>query len=188
MNLPLRRRRPAEGATNPFRGRWVTDSRSARFRRAAEELAVSAQPAAGCGDERRVVSAINIPTIMKHHSRPENESKLILRGLHLSLTDAMRDALASKAARLFRHEPRILRLRIDVERDFHRGCRRFVAKGRIEIAGPDLVAAVAHENAYAAINLLIARFDRMLRKRMSNLLRRRGADDIRAHATLAISG
>lgn len=121
---------------------------------------------------------------MKQHKNPEHEAKLILRGLHLSLTDAMKSALETKALRLFRHEPRILRLRIDVEREFCGGLRRFVAKGRVEIAGPDLTAAVPHDDAYTAINLLIAKLDRMLRKRTSNLLRKRVADDIRAHHSL----
>ncbi len=125
---------------------------------------------------------------MKPHHLPESETKLILRGVHLSLTEAMRAVLEAKTRRLFRHEPRILRVRVDVERDFHRGRRRFVAKGRIEIAGPDLTAAVAHEDAYAAINLLIAKLDRMLRKRTSNLLRHRAADDIRAHRSPALAG
>jgi len=115
-----------------------------------------------------------------------NESKLILRGIHLSLTEAMKAALETKARRLFRHEPRIVRLRVEVDRDYEGSVRRFVAKGRVEIAGPDLTAAVRHENAYTAINLLITKLDRLLRKRTSNLLRKRTADDIRAHAALPV--
>lgn len=111
-------------------------------------------------------------------------TKLILRGIHIGLTDAMKAALETKAQRLFRHEPRILRLRIDVDRDLRDGRRVFTAKGRIEIAGPDLTAAVTTEDAYTSINLLIDKLDRMLRKRMSAVLGRRTADDIRAHAEL----
>ncbi len=96
----------------------------------------------------------------------------------------MKAALESKANRLFRHEPRVLRLRIDVECD-HRGrVRVFTAKGRIEIAGPDLTAAVTTGDAYTAINLLIDKLDRMLRKRMTSTLRRRTDGDIRTYAPL----
>jgi putative sigma-54 modulation protein len=113
-------------------------------------------------------------------------SKLLLRGIHVSLTDAMKAALAAKAERLFRHEPRILRLRIDVERDLRGAVRVFTAKGRIEIAGPDLTASVTTEDAYTSINLLIDKLDRLLRKRMTGVLRRRTAGDIRAYAPRAV--
>jgi putative sigma-54 modulation protein len=112
----------------------------------------------------------------------ENRPKLILRGIHIGLTDAMKAALENKTERLFRHEPDILRLRVDVERDLRGRARVFTAKGRIEIAGPDLTAAVTTEDAYTSINLLIDKLDRMLRKRMTVVKRRRTTDDIRAHA------
>jgi ribosomal subunit interface protein len=115
------------------------------------------------------------------HIPASNDSKLILRGIHLWLTDAMKIAIESKAERLFRHEPDIVRLRIDVERDLRGRSRVFTAKGRIEIAGPDLTASVTTENAYLSIKLLIDKLDRMLRKRGTNALRTRSSDDIRAH-------
>ena len=91
--------------------------------------------------------------------------KLILRGIHLSLTDALRDKLGAKAERLLRHAPDIDRIRIDLEHDNTRGRAVFVAKGHIEISGPDLVAAVASEDAYKAVDLLIDKLDRSLHRR-----------------------
>lgn len=109
-------------------------------------------------------------------------AKLILRGIHVGLTDAMKASIEAKAERLFRHEPRILRLRIGVERD-HRGTSQmFVAKGHIEIQGPDLQASVATEDAYKSVDLLIDKLDRMLRRRTTALHVARVADDIRNHA------
>lgn len=122
---------------------------------------------------------------MKSGIISDDRSKLILRGIHLWLTDAMKAALESKAERLFRHEPRILRVRIDVDRDFRGRTRVFTAKGRIEIAGPDLTASVTTDDAYTSINLLIDKLDRMLRKRATSALRRRANDDIRAYAAQA---
>jgi putative sigma-54 modulation protein len=69
------------------------------------------------------------------HSTPD--AKLILRGLHVDLNDATKVLVETKAERLFRHEPRILRLRIDVARDAPGRAGLFTAKGRIELAGPD---------------------------------------------------
>jgi len=125
---------------------------------------------------------------MNTHLLSDSEPKLILRGIHLTLTEAMRRALAEKADRLFRHEPRVLRLRIDVGSDLVGRARMFIAKGRIEIAGPDLTASVRTGDAYAAINLLIDKLDRMLRKRNTSLIRRRAADDIRAHVAAVAVG
>ncbi len=95
-------------------------------------------------------------------------AKLILRGIHLDLTDAMREAVHGKVGKLLRHEPRILRVRIDVEHDkVHNGKQHFIAKGHIEISGPDMVASVSDANAYTAVNLLIDKLDGLLRKRHS---------------------
>ena len=44
-----------------------------------------------------------------------------------------------------------------------------------------MTAAVSSDNAYAAINLLIGKLDRMLRSRTGDARRRRVADDIRSH-------
>jgi putative sigma-54 modulation protein len=114
-------------------------------------------------------------------SSPDLRSKLILRGIRSKPDAATKRLVAAKAERLFRHEPRILRLRIDVERDLSGRSPMFIAKGRIEIAGPDLTAAATSHEAGSAVNRLIGHLDRMLRKRASHTLRRRDADDIREH-------
>ena len=112
---------------------------------------------------------------------PETDSKLILRGINLSLTDAMRSAIAGKVDRLLRHESQIVRVRIDVETGSHTGVPMFTAKGHIEIGGPDLVASVTTEDAYKSIDFLIDKLDRALRKRVTAINSRRHGDDIRAH-------
>jgi putative sigma-54 modulation protein len=98
------------------------------------------------------------PTALTH-------PKVLLRGVHLSLTEAMRVALLGKTERLLRHEPRLDRVRIDLEHDRTRGRDVFVAKGHIEIGGPDLIATVAAEDAYKAADLLVDKLDRLLRRR-----------------------
>lgn len=111
---------------------------------------------------------------MINHTAPTEiaNDKILLRGIHLSLTDALRDALRAKAGRLLRHEPAIDRIRIDLEHDATRGRAVFVAKGHIEISGPDMVASVASEDAYKAADLLIDKLDRLLRRR-GNLFKAR---------------
>jgi len=95
-----------------------------------------------------------------------DESKFIIRGVHLELTDSLRQAVYEKAARLFRHHEHIDRIRLDLELDQTRGAGdRFIAKGRLEIRGPDLVASAHSEDAYKSIDLLIDTLDALLRTR-----------------------
>ena len=106
------------------------------------------------------------------------DDRIIVSGIHLSLTAAIKQAVATKVGKLLRHEPRIVRVRVDLEQDTSRAIgARFVAKGRIEIGGPDIVAEAAEENAYKAIDELVGRLDRGLRKRSTALesRRKRGA-------------
>lgn len=110
------------------------------------------------------------------NASPDAGAKVLLRGIHLTLTDALRDTLRSKASRLLRHEPRIDRIRIDLEHDATRGRAVFVAKGHIEIGGPDLVASVASEDAYKAADLLIDKLDRALMRRAEMFKARRHRD------------
>jgi len=99
----------------------------------------------------------------------------------------MKFALENKAQRLFRLEPRIVRVRVDVVCGMRGPLRVFTAKGQIKIAGPDLCAAVTHQDAYTAINLLIGRLARMLRKRTTVQLRFRASDDIRLYGRPVIN-
>ena len=120
---------------------------------------------------------------MIYATSPHIGSKLILRGLHLDFNRLTRTSLETKAERLFRHEPDILRLRIDVERAYGGGTWLFTAKGHIEIAGPDLRASVTTEDPLKSVNLLIDKLDRMLRRRTTALSSRRHSEDIRAYVT-----
>ncbi len=101
-------------------------------------------------------------------------AKLILRGIHLNLTDSMKVAIHEKTARLLRHEPRIDRIRIDVELDKTKhAIAHFVAKGHIEIGGPDLIASVDSDDAYKSVDFLMDKLDGLLRKRHSELKEKR---------------
>lgn len=98
--------------------------------------------------------------------QPIDASKFIIRGVHLDLTDALRQITMEKAARLLRHNDHILRIRIDLELDKTRGNKdQFVAKGRIEISGPDLIASGHSEDAYKSVDLLVDKLDGLLRER-----------------------
>lgn len=122
---------------------------------------------------------------MKIHTLATTDSRLVVRGINLWLTAALRSAIMSKAERLFRHEPRIIRIRVDLNRDHRNGVPMFVARGRVELHGPDLLASVVSADGYKSIDWLIDRLDRMLRRRATLRLRQRVQGDIRAHRQLA---
>jgi putative sigma-54 modulation protein len=110
--------------------------------------------------------------------------RIIVRGIHLELTAALRSAVVEKSTRLLRHNDHIVRVRIDLEHDHTKGDRAaFLAKGHIEIAGPDLIASVASDDAYKSLDLLVDKLDRMLRERSRHRADRRnnGAAEGKLH-------
>lgn len=92
--------------------------------------------------------------------------KVIVSGIHVELTEALKDAAHHQASKLLRHNEHIVRIRIDIEHDKTRGQGdQFIAKGLIEISGPDLVSSAASEDAYKSLDLLADKLDRLIRRR-----------------------
>lgn len=108
----------------------------------------------------------------------QNHHEIIVAGIHLELTPSLKTFVQEKAARLFRHEDRILRLRFELECDPTQTAR-FTAKGHIEIRGPNLNATVTAEECHKAVFLLIGKLDRMLERRAQ--LHKSKRKQLRAH-------
>jgi putative sigma-54 modulation protein len=103
---------------------------------------------------------------MNRETLPTTDAKVIIQGIHLQLTEALRQSTLEKVTRLLRHSDEIVRIRIDIEHDKTRGtAAEFVAKGRIEIRGPDLIASEQSEDAYKSVDLLVDTLDEQLRER-----------------------
>ncbi|HKB89419.1 MAG TPA: HPF/RaiA family ribosome-associated protein [Opitutaceae bacterium] len=99
-------------------------------------------------------------------NRQSNNHDLIVSGIHLELTPSLKTFVREKADRLFRHEERIIRIRVELEYDAKQAVgTRFIAKGHIEINGPDMNVSVASEEAHKSVCLVIDKLDRMLRRR-----------------------
>ena len=102
------------------------------------------------------------------------DEKLIISGIHLDLTDGIKDHVREKVSKLLRHESHIVRVRITIE--YHQtksNHGQFTAKGQIEIQGPDVVSGESADDAYAAIDKLVSELDRGLRKRSTNRISKR---------------
>lgn len=101
-------------------------------------------------------------------NRQNNQHELIVSGIHLELTPSLKTFVSEKVERLFRHEERIVRIRVELECDMKQSVdNRFIAKGHVNIYGPDLNATVASDECHKAISLMIDKLDRMLERRNS---------------------
>ncbi|MBI2517561.1 MAG: ribosome-associated translation inhibitor RaiA [Opitutae bacterium] len=113
--------------------------------------------------------------------------KIIVSGIHVSLTPALKQAIEQKTEKLLRHNSHIIRLRVDLEHDQTKGPNdRFVAKGHIEIDGPDLIATAASDDGYKSIDLLVDKLDQLLRRRHEKRVDKR--DDERRQAPGVLHG
>jgi putative sigma-54 modulation protein len=96
----------------------------------------------------------------------QNNHELIVSGIHLDLTPSLKTFVREKAERLFRHEERIVRLRVELECDRNPASGvQFTAKGHIQIHGPDMNASVKSDECHKAISMLVDKLDRMLQRR-----------------------
>ena len=91
---------------------------------------------------------------------------VIVTGRNLELTEAMKDAVYRKAEKLFSHEERIMRLRVELEYNKNvTGQDEQIAKGHIEIEGNPLITTEASQDMYTSIDQMVEKLDRMLRRR-----------------------
>jgi putative sigma-54 modulation protein len=96
----------------------------------------------------------------------QNTHEVIVSGIHLELTPSLKMFVREKAQRLFRHEERIVRVRVELECDRNPAAGMlFKAKGHIEIQGPDMNASVQTDDCHKAIAMLVDKLDRMLQRR-----------------------
>ena len=102
----------------------------------------------------------------RRNMNSQNNNDIIVSGIHLELTPSLKTFVREKAERLFRHEERIIRMRVELECDRNPAVGiQFKAKGHITIQGPDMNASVQADECHKAISMLIDKLDRMLQRR-----------------------
>ena len=103
---------------------------------------------------------------IRRNMNSQNNNDLIVSGIHLELTPSLKTFVREKADRLFRHEERIVRVRVELECDRNPAVGvQFKAKGHIQIQGPDMNASVQADECHKAVSMLIDKLDRMLQRR-----------------------
>lgn len=97
-----------------------------------------------------------------------NEQTIIISGVHFDLSDRMKRIVTEKAEKLFNHDNRLIRLRVELEHDTNKRsgkAQEYIATGHLESHGPVMVAKVATENMTKSIDQMVDKLNRMLRRR-----------------------
>lgn len=104
----------------------------------------------------------------------DSDSKLLMQGIHVELTEALQSAIREKFAVLLRHNDYIIRINVRLHQDQTMGNdHHYTATAQIEIGGPDLVATAEGKDAYAVLDDLVARLDNLLERRHGRRKERR---------------
>ncbi|MEM8866725.1 MAG: ribosome-associated translation inhibitor RaiA [Verrucomicrobiota bacterium] len=92
---------------------------------------------------------------------------VIISGLNMDLTEAMKNMVSDKAEKLFEHDDHIIRMRVELEYDSHQKShqKEYIAKGQLEVRGNDHFVTVATDDLYKSIDQMVQKLDRMLRRR-----------------------
>ncbi len=91
---------------------------------------------------------------------------VIISGHHIDLTPALKELVHQKIEKLFVHEDRIIRLRVDLSRNVAKNEKTdYTAKGHIEINGSDIVVNANSEDVHKSVDLLVEKLTRGLRRR-----------------------
>ncbi len=97
-----------------------------------------------------------------------NNKEIILSGVHMNLTDYHKRIVNEKAEKLFNHDTRIIRLRVELEYSENKKAgkeQEYTAKGHIEINGPPMIVSVSSDNLFKSIDQMVNKLDRKLRRR-----------------------
>ncbi|HVS52394.1 MAG TPA: HPF/RaiA family ribosome-associated protein [Opitutaceae bacterium] len=117
------------------------------------------------------------PTLSQNRaarSCPDASSHILIQGIGVEIQPTLYTAAVAKVTKLLRHHRRIIRIRVDFERERARHCSNPAsASGRVEISGTDLVARAESSTLSSSLDQLIAKLDRMLRERTKQRVNRR---------------
>ena len=90
---------------------------------------------------------------------------VIISANHFDLTESIKNIVHQKVEKLFQHESRIIRLRVELEQKHNSKSRdEFVARGLLERRGPSIVVSESTQDLYKSIDHMVSKVDRQLRR------------------------
>ena len=94
-------------------------------------------------------------------------NNMIISGLHLDLSQALKNIVNEKMEKIFKHEENIIRVRVELEHDSRSSSHEneYTAKGHLELKGTTITISSSSDNIYKSIDDLIEKLDRGLRRR-----------------------
>ena len=94
-------------------------------------------------------------------------NNLIISGLHLDLSLALKNIVNEKMEKIFKHEEKIIRARVELEHDTRSSSHKneYTAKGHLELKGSTITISSSSDDIYKSIDDLIEKLDRGLRRR-----------------------
>ena len=117
-----------------------------------------------------------------------SNTAIVISGVHLELTEALKATVRNKVEKLLRHNDRIVKVFVELVFNHTRDhAREFGAQIRLELPGPDIVVREESEDLYKSIDILVDKVDRQLRRRHPQSLPTGavGCDQLQRAATLA---
>jgi putative sigma-54 modulation protein len=104
--------------------------------------------------------------VSPNNTTPMSNAPIVVSGVHMDLTDALKETVCAKVEKLLRHNPRIIRVHVELVHARSRDhSREFAAQIRLEVPGPDIVVREESEDLYKSLDLLVDKVDRQLRRR-----------------------
>ncbi|MDR2862653.1 MAG: ribosome-associated translation inhibitor RaiA [Puniceicoccales bacterium] len=95
-----------------------------------------------------------------------NNDNILISGLNLELTGALKDTVHEKMLKLFKHNDRIIRVTVELEyQPSHKHEDEFIAKAQVDVRGPAINVSVKSDNLYKSIDTLTEKLMRQLRRR-----------------------
>lgn len=94
------------------------------------------------------------------------QHNIIITGLNMELTDAIKGVVQEKVEKLFEHDEHIIRMRVELEYDQQKTHKKeFIAKGHLQVRGKDHNVHAETDNLYKSIDVMVSKLDRMIRRR-----------------------
>ncbi len=97
----------------------------------------------------------------------KKSTRLIMSGENLELTNSIKQFIIEKSEKLFYHNEKIIRMRVEVKYDQHKSShqKEYLAKGHLEVKGNDHNVTEASNDLYKSIDQMVLKLDRMMRRR-----------------------